>query len=77
MEVNAMNLSDYLKLPWSFQFEYDSRDNLYVASVTELKGCMSHGKTIVEAAQNIQEALECYLESMIKDGDEIPVPTPK
>jgi predicted RNase H-like HicB family nuclease len=65
----------YLKLPWTFRFEYDSRgEGLYVASVAELKGCMSHGDTIEEAAKNIQEALECHLESMLLDNEEIPEP---
>ena len=71
-EVVALPL-EYLN-GWLFGID-DSRDNIYVASVAELKGCMSHGSNVIEAAKNIQEALECYLESMIDDNEEIPEPT--
>ncbi|OGI00486.1 MAG: hypothetical protein A2Y25_12105 [Candidatus Melainabacteria bacterium GWF2_37_15] len=68
------DLNYYLNLPWTFRFEWDPRDNIYVASVAELKGCMSYGDTIAEAANNIKEALEAYLISLLKDNIEIPEP---
>lgn len=68
------NIQYYLNLPWSFRFEWDPGDQIYVASIAELKGCMSHGKTINEAAENIKEALELYLETAIDENIEIQEP---
>lgn len=68
------DLNYYLQLPWSFRFEWDPKDQIYVASVAELKGCMSHGKTIDEAAENIKEALELYLETALESLIEINEP---
>lgn len=68
------DLKYYLNLNWTYRFEWDSRDNIYVASIAELKDCLSHGETIEEAVHNIKEALECHLTVMIKEGFEIPEP---
>lgn len=68
------NLDYYLKLPWTFRFEWDPRDNIYVARIAELKYCASHGDTIEEAAHNIREALEQHLDVMLEDNLEIPEP---
>jgi len=35
----------------------------YTVSVPSLPGCISEGETIEEALENIQEAIELYLES--------------
>jgi predicted RNase H-like HicB family nuclease len=37
---------------------------VYRAEIPELPGCMSHGDTEEEALQNLQEALELYLETV-------------
>ena len=47
-------------------------DGVFVAEVPALPGCISQGATRAEALQNIQEAMEAYLESL-KARDE-PVP---
>jgi DNA-binding phage protein len=39
-----------------------------------LPGCVSHGSTYTEAAKNIQEAMELWLESAKKHNDPIPEP---
>lgn len=38
-------------------------DGLYVASVPELPGCYTQGKTLEEARKRIKEAIELVLES--------------
>lgn len=38
-------------------------DGLYVASVPELPGCYTQGKTLEEARERIKEAIELVLES--------------
>ncbi|MBI5378717.1 MAG: type II toxin-antitoxin system HicB family antitoxin [Nitrospirae bacterium] len=40
--------------------------------VPALPGCVSQGETREEALANIQEAIQCYLESCLKHGEEIP-----
>ena len=49
------------------------RESGYVAIVPALKGCISQGKTKAETLQNIKEAIEAYIESLLEDG--LPVPT--
>ena len=46
----------------------------YSAYVPDLPGCISAGRTVEEAAQNIREALELHLEGMIEDGEPVPPP---
>lgn len=38
-------------------------DGLYVASVAELPGCYTQGKTLEEARERIREAIELVLDS--------------
>jgi len=68
------DLNYYLNLPWTFSFEWSNEDKCYVASVAELKGCLSDGETIEEATNMIKEALECHIESMLKSDCDIPEP---
>ena len=56
------------KIYWS------DEDDAYVATVPALRGCVSHGETFEEAAANIQEAAEAWLESAEKHSDPVPVP---
>jgi predicted RNase H-like HicB family nuclease len=53
---------------------WDKDDGIFVAEVPELAGCMAHGKTQVEAVQNIGDAIELWLETAHEFGDEIPQP---
>jgi len=45
----------------------------YHAFVPALPGCHSFGDTIEEAQQNIQEAIALHVESMLEDGEPIPM----
>ncbi|MDJ0729130.1 MAG: type II toxin-antitoxin system HicB family antitoxin [Crocosphaera sp.] len=47
-------------------------DGYWVTEVPSLPGCISQGKTRSEALDNIQEAIELYLESLIENGEPIP-----
>ena len=38
-----------------------------------LKGCHSEGKTETEAMENIQEAIELYVESLCAHGEPVPI----
>jgi len=47
---------------------YDRKYNGYVVDVPELVGCMSQGKTIDEAINNIKDAIRGWLEVEKKHG---------
>lgn len=50
------------KLQFKVLIEQDE-DGVYVASVPELPGCYTQGKTLEEARERIKEAIELLLES--------------
>ncbi len=66
------DLNYYLNRPWDFEFEKAPEGGYYA----RVKGlfCHSYGETLTEAAENINEALECYIESCIEDEEAIPEP---
>ncbi len=47
-------------------------DGVFVADVPALPGCISQGKTRTEALNNIQEAIEAYLESLRAHDEPVP-----
>lgn len=47
-------------------------DGVFVADVPALPGCISQGKTRMEALNNIQEAIEAYLESLRAHDEPVP-----
>jgi len=54
--------------------KYCNVDNIYVASVPELRGCMAHGDTQAEALEEIQTAIELWLETAQEVNEPIPEP---
>ncbi len=69
-------LSFYLNLPWSYTIEKceEDGDSYYLMRINELPGCMTDGKTLEEAAEQIHEALEGYLLGMMDANNPIPTP---
>jgi predicted RNase H-like HicB family nuclease len=53
---------------------WDDGDGIYLATAPELPGCMAHGQTQVEAIQNVNDAIELWLETAREFGDAIPKP---
>ena len=49
-------------------------DGWLVVTVPALPGCVTQGRTPEEAVQNAKEAIEAYLESLIKHHQPIPDP---
>ena len=47
-------------------------DGIFVATCPALPGCVSQGRTRVEATENVREAVEGYLRSLKKHGDPVP-----
>lgn len=49
-------------------------DGVFVAEVPTLPGCISQGRTRVEATNNIKEAIGLYLESLSANNEAVPPP---
>ncbi len=47
----------------------------FFATVPDLPGCMSDGATPEEAAANVQDAIQCWIEAAHELGREVPHPT--
>ena len=53
---------------------WSAEDQVFVAEVPELPGCMAHGKTQEAALQNAKEATQLWLDTAKEFGDPIPQP---
>jgi len=49
-------------------------DNVFVAEVRELPGCMAHGNTEVEAIANVRDAMQLWIDVAREAGDPVPKP---
>jgi len=54
---------------------WSKEDEVFIADVPELPGCIAHGDTQEEALANSQEAIHLWIDTAKKHGD--PVPEPK
>jgi len=50
-------------------------DQLFIAEVPELPGCMAHGDSPADALANAMQAIELWIATVEEFGD--PVPQPK
>jgi predicted RNase H-like HicB family nuclease len=50
-------------------FTFDEGYGGYFADAPELPGCISQGKTIEEATENVREAIQGYLEVLAERGE--------
>lgn len=72
-----MTLEQYMLLPYRVVVAPEActdGSRCYMARIPELPGCESHGETVEEARENLEEAKQLYLESLIEDGIEPPIP---
>lgn len=53
---------------------WSTEDNLFVAEVPELPGCIAHGATQEEALINAKNAEQLWLDTAREFGDPIPEP---
>ena len=51
------------------------KDGILVASVPDLPGCATQGKTKRELMKNVKEAIQAYLEALKENGDPVPIET--
>ena len=71
-----MTVKDYIDLPYHIVIQHlnDESGSYYFATVREFDGCMSHGDTYAEACENIQEAMEGWIETKLENGFPGPAP---
>lgn len=65
-----------MALPYTIQIRpiNDESGQYFYATVAELDGCQSDGKTYTEAFESLREAMEGYLSVKLEYGDFIPEP---
>lgn len=71
-----MNVNDYMKMPYTrlVQEMNDESGHYYYGRILELDGCQSTGDTLAELYENLNEAMEGYLE--VKITNNLPIPLP-
>lgn len=66
----------YMQLPYSIllhQLE-DEGERYWIAEVPELPGCKSHGVTVEDAVNSLEEARKDWILDSLNKGEEVPVP---
>ena len=53
---------------------WSDEDEVFIAQVPELPGCMAHGDTHEAALREANEAISLWLDTAIEFGDPIPEP---
>ncbi|MCL5668748.1 MAG: type II toxin-antitoxin system HicB family antitoxin [Gammaproteobacteria bacterium] len=53
---------------------WSNEDQVFIAEVPELAGCMAHGDTQESALKSAHEAIQLWLDTAREFGDPIPVP---
>jgi predicted RNase H-like HicB family nuclease len=53
---------------------WSSQDQIFVAEVPELPGCMAHGNTQEAALAQANEAIQLWIDTAREFGDPIPEP---
>lgn len=56
---------------------WSDEDQVFIAEVPELPGCMAHGKTQADALAHANEAIQLWLDTAKEFGDPIPEPKGK
>ena len=51
---------------------WDKSDQIFVADIPELPGCMAHGRTKSEAVTNAVAAIDLWIETAKEDGVLVP-----
>ena len=59
---------------YSMIIQWDDDDKIFVVTVPELPGCMTHGRTYEEAVQQGQDAIESWITVARELGRPVPQP---
>ena len=60
-------------MSYDFTIVIEPDEGGFHAFVPVLTGCHSFGETIEEAKNNLAEAIELHVESMIEEGEPVPI----
>ncbi len=71
----AKTIDEYLSLPYTRELIPEPEGGWFI-KIKELPGCMSQGDTPEEALGMIEDAMRCWLQVSLDDGDPIPEPRP-
>lgn len=69
----AKKYKDYIS-KYSYRIVWSEEDQVFIVSIDELHGCITHGETMEEAISMGKEAALCHIEGLNKDKKEIPLP---
>ena len=74
-----MKIKDYLEMPYTriITEMNDESGHYFYGRILELDGCQSSGRTINELYENLNEAMEGYIDIKIKNNLPIPLPSIK
>ena len=53
---------------------WSQEDEVFIAEVPELSGCMAHGRTQAAALESVNQAIELWVDTAKEFGDPIPEP---
>jgi predicted RNase H-like HicB family nuclease len=53
---------------------WSNEDQVFVAEIPELPGCLAHGETEEVALKQVKEAMQLWLDTAREFGDPIPEP---
>lgn len=67
-------LDYYVALPYRIELEEDVETGGYMASIPQLKGCMTCGDDIAKALANLEDAKREWIETAMERGISIPEP---
>ena len=59
---------------YSMQIQWDDEDQIFVVTVPELPGCMTHGQTYEEAVRQGRDAIETWIDGARECGEPLPAP---
>lgn len=59
-------------LKYRIVLKKDPDEGVYIVSVPSLPGCHTFGKTVEEAIEMAEEAIEGYIETLMDLGKEVP-----
>ena len=71
-----MTVKEYMDLPYTRVIRKVSNEEgtYYFGTILELDGCMSDGATIEELYENLNEAMEGYIQVKLENGFDVPLP---
>ena len=64
-------------LKYAVIIEWSDEDDVFVARVPDLPGCMAHGHSYDQAVREVQDAMDIWLDVARQRGREIPLPAVK